>query len=266
MPTKRKLNPYPYSIPPVTCPDDTTLQQLDAKNVLEFFRVEALLRSKPVMQLYQREGRSSKSDRTLQTRPYSLYYGWRVLNGKHHHLLVPEPSLSLHRAGIVELWKTLSDWDAMKECWKEFNPEFDYEDVFEDPRQDIESDDPRYLYIGIDAAHPPERIIGALRPILKQRHKAAKAQAGRPPSRIDFISIDPRKPRERPIIRNFKAWFDYLKCYDLRHCEGLSYGEIAKRVYPPGGPKARDRAEKAFIRVQRLIAAAESGNLPPQRI
>ena len=44
----REPKPYPYTIPPATCPSQATMKKLDAWHVQEFFRIELLLRSRIV--------------------------------------------------------------------------------------------------------------------------------------------------------------------------------------------------------------------------
>jgi hypothetical protein len=71
----------------------------------------------------------------------------------------------------------------------------------------------------------------------------------------------PFHPRTLPPITEVRAWVKYLQCYDLRHLQGLSYGQIATEVY--GDHKQRETAEKAVIRVGELINAAQVNAWPP---
>jgi|APIni6443716594_1056825.scaffolds.fasta_scaffold3686889_1 hypothetical protein len=78
---------YPYSIPPVACPAKDMSQKLNPWRVLEFFRVEALLRSQKVMDLYKDNG-TDEQFRSL----YKVEKGWEVLRGAHHvYLSLDDP-------------------------------------------------------------------------------------------------------------------------------------------------------------------------------
>jgi hypothetical protein len=61
----RKSESYPYPIAEVICPPDHVLNKIDPWICLEFFRIEALLRSPTVHQLYrnaQRGGMTTQLD------------------------------------------------------------------------------------------------------------------------------------------------------------------------------------------------------------
>jgi hypothetical protein len=97
----RKSIAYPYSISEVICPPDHVIKKIDPWQALEFFRIEALLRSPAVHQLYreaQRHGKTTssgvkKDDFFL----FSLYgISWGILKGEHHLLLRPDPAPFRH--------------------------------------------------------------------------------------------------------------------------------------------------------------------------
>ncbi len=78
--------PYPYIIPDIQCPASETVTQLDPWYVLEFFRIEALLRSKTVMDLYQKTFKSwNRLDHNTDTfmATYKVVGGWKVFEGVH---------------------------------------------------------------------------------------------------------------------------------------------------------------------------------------
>ena len=79
-----------------------------------------------------------------------------------------------------------------------------------------------------------------------------------------FYFPGPRYPQRRSPIQELNAWLLYLQCYDLRHLQGLTYGEVAHKVYSKGGDKAYEQAERAYGRVKQLIHAAESQQWPPE--
>ncbi len=100
-----KNHPYPYEIPKIENFDPKSQGQLDPWDILEFLRVEALLRSPKVHQLYKAspptvwteddEFRLSKEDAlkliwedSLRD-AYDVGNGWLTLRGFHHRLLLP---------------------------------------------------------------------------------------------------------------------------------------------------------------------------------
>jgi hypothetical protein len=135
--------------------------------------------------------------------------------------------------------------------------------------QAILNKDPRYLWVRIDAAYPPTRILKALKKELEKRHKTLNVispELGHTvlvssPSEI-WGDFQPRHPSKKPPLLSIKTWIDYFRCYDLRRCKALSYGQIAHKVYGDSKNKY-EVAEKAVKRVGKLIEYAESNNWPP---
>lgn len=244
-----KPQPYPYEIPPVTCPKIMP----NPWHALEFLRIEALLRSPTLHKLYRRKTKYIHEK-------YSI--GWYVLKGGHHSWLVPQDELE---PGNPQGWgdKGLRDIGAIA---KHLLPE-----QLEALKGDITADDSHLMYVEINPAFPPKTILEALRPILAERHKTTSDERGitRRIRHLDhrlnpYGWIIPFHTRIKPPIRDIKTWLNYLRCYDLRHCQGLSFGQIAKQVY--GNYLKRDLAEKAYVRVARLIQAAEKNDWPPSRL
>ena len=64
------------------------------------------------------------------------------------------------------------------------------------------------------------------------------------------------------IKLDIHTWIDYFRCYDLRQCEGKTFGQIAAKVYGDS-TKKYENAETAYKRVSKLIHYAESNNWPP---
>ena len=79
---------YPYTIPPVNCPDPKTAKKLDPWSVQEFFRIEFLLRSPTVMELFRTQGTNPRSSGQLLLQ-YEI--PWTVLDGAHHGYLTLRP-------------------------------------------------------------------------------------------------------------------------------------------------------------------------------
>ncbi|MGQ0811321.1 MAG: hypothetical protein ACT4OO_08875, partial [Nitrospiraceae bacterium] len=167
----RKKHPYPYLISPVTLADANGKQRDDWHVLNRFLRVEALLRSATVQQMYRSDDGSEHSAVRL-----FIKYGitWEVLKGEHHRYLSQKkegrsyyapivPPLDSHaaelagHAGIVDMNELSRLFPAGAEHWNEY----------------LLRDEPRFLHLQIDASFKPETIIKALRPILKERHKKA---------------------------------------------------------------------------------------------
>jgi hypothetical protein len=90
-----KAEPYPYAILAVKRSDIPTIEKLDAWKVLEFFRIEALLRSRTVQALYKEDEGSDESERKL----FKQYgFTWSVLEGSHYHLLGVPACIALRDA------------------------------------------------------------------------------------------------------------------------------------------------------------------------
>jgi len=155
MPAKSSPHSYPYSIPPVDCPDPEDLKKLDPWDVLEFFRIEALLRSQRVMKLYKQSYASWNkkdlhTDELLTT--YGVWGGWQVLEGTHHYFLFPGmverfTHEAADKSGIVDLRELL------------ISPVISKDDVMPWLRQAILRKDRRYLWVRIDCACPPHTTL-----------------------------------------------------------------------------------------------------------
>lgn len=104
----------------------------------------------------------------------------------------------------------------------------------------------RFFCAFIDPNLPPDLVMKALLPMLKQRHRERQSS-----------------PPRQPYKFNVTTWLDYLACYDLRVVNGLTYGEIAQRVYRKKGSRSRDQAEKGVTRVKAFIELAEHHRWPP---
>ena len=232
-------NPYPYTIPPATYPESATIETLNPWHVQEFFRIELLLRSRTVMSMYRPEETALQSPGSL-TLMLRYGFGWYVLQGAPYHSLKPHtgplgaiPGLStfspeeftLLLQMLQNLSTTLSDTERhiMGEHFRT-----------------------RFFCAFIDPNLPPDLVMKALLPVFTQRHH--ERQSALP---------------SRPYTFNIPTWLDYLACYDLRVANGLTYGEIAQRVYRKTGAHPRDQAEKAVTRVNAFITLAEHHRWPP---
>lgn len=233
-------NPYPYTIPHATCPDPATTETLDPWHVQEFFRIELLLRSRTVMAMYHPEETAlqSRSNLTLMLR---YGFGWYVLQGAPYHCLKPQPGPigaipGLSTVTPEEFTLLLQVLETLSTTLSDTERQFMYEQFRA-----------RFFCAFIDPTLPPDLVIKALVPVLKQRHQ--EGQSSLP---------------TQPYKFNITTWLDYLACYDLRVANGLTYGEIAERVYQKKGARPRDQAEKAVTRVKAFLEAAEHHTWPPQ--
>jgi hypothetical protein len=104
----------------------------------------------------------------------------------------------------------------------------------------------RFFCAFIDPNLPPDLVMKALLPVFNQRHHERHSSLPR-----------------RSYTFDISTWLNYLACYDLRVANGLTYGEIAQRVYQKKGSRSRDRAEKAVTRVKTFIESAEHHHWPP---
>lgn len=229
---------YPYEIPGAQV-DKAILKKVDPWSALEFLRVEALLRSEEVQRLY----RKNATGRLLYKR-YRII--WDMLNGFHHHLLSPA---TMEDKGIADMdkWKELSTGAR-----RLLNP--------------IRDDPARFIHLQLDCAVPPATLVKTLMPLLTERHRHITVG-------FTAYGLARRHPKKRPPILDVAAWLNYLKCYDLRQCAGLTFGQIAEQVFGATvgrGEASRrkrrtryDQAERGYKAIKRLIKAAVENRWPP---
>jgi hypothetical protein len=149
------INPYPYRILPAKPPAASIIKRLDPLAVIQFFRIEALLRSEGVMERYKRK---QCEHNKLLWHEHSIIDD--VLNGVHHRLLsvtVREPlkGCELENAGITDL-STLSPAHLRGESLTARGPDgqsvFHY--VMPGLLASIESKHSLWLYLRIDLRYP----------------------------------------------------------------------------------------------------------------
>lgn len=150
MQLKLHSSPYPHPLLPLPALDMAMIKLLDPWNVWEVFRVEALLRSETVMQLFIARPIGSPDESKELFSRYGI--GWNVLQGSHHHYLEAERQPS----GIVDLRQKMGpvligNWMH----WKEFRLPLA----------------PHRLYLEIDSTVPPKTLLKTLGPLLREQHK-----------------------------------------------------------------------------------------------
>ena len=234
----QQRHPYPYPLPSLSSLEINTLKNVTPWAIGEILRIEALLRSKTVMELYRREGSTLESSVKLMLK-YRV--NWNVLEGSHYCYLDAPSSVETAAPGIWVLSLNNLMWLAgalSKLAEKERS------DLQELLLNWLRSET---LWLCIDNSLPPDIVIKNLRPILTQGTKATTRMSSWEPTQADLL-----------------AWIDRFRCYDLRVSDGCSYEGIGHMVYASaseaGGP---DQAKKAMMAVGRLIDAAEQNAWPP---
>ena len=242
------------------------------------------MRSSKVMELYTKTYSTSKKRKPTTDSLYENYLvdaGWKALEGYHHSSRMPDPR-KVKKVGDPRIFELRSSGIRDLKSWhKNYRKEEDWQWL----KQSILSDNPKDLYLQIDASYPTHKILSALRKLISQQ----KIQINNSPDdsewfgpqyvtkeiQENFISQIPEHiKRKFPDIKislwqkpktiiefDVSTWIDYFRCYDLRRCEGKSFGEIALQVY--GNSNKRDFAKKGYDRVSILIPYAETHNWPP---
>jgi len=258
-----KRNSYPYRIPSLEHLKERLLKKLEPAKVQEFCRIEALLRSKKVANLYE-ETFLNKKPGNLQTDSLYLNYlvfpGWAVLNGCHHDFLTNDQMLQFMMkdqpycdVGIIDLQHLATK--VLPERKKLF---------WQNLKEMMDSDNPRNLYLEIDASYPTKSILNVLRKLIAQKKEQIKSTPDDSPW-FRRMTIKPNhslwNSPKHVLNLDAKTWIDYFRCYDLRYCKAKTFGEIAMKVY--GASNKYEVAEHAYKRVIKLIEYAESNNWPP---
>jgi len=262
---------YPYNIPPSFCPPPDVLKKADPWYVLEFLRIEALLRSDDVCQLYKDTFAQWNDENQFSDTMFiehGVFWGWHILDAAHHAYLVPAAMEELDRlSGRLHDDAGISDLQAFFRNRIKMGFPFKEDAVMVCER--MVNDDPRYIWIRIDAAQAPHSVLAALEEKLKRLHKTVEIPVRQATIGIlkesRFVEV-PHHPRKPPPIRDLPSWLKYFMCYDLRTINGLTYGQIAQRVYQTKGKNASDQVRKAVARVDQLISYATSGPWPPPPI
>lgn len=267
MPSRSDSRPGPpYPLPPLPDPASLELSKVDLWEAMEFFHVEALLRSPKIWEKFESwqnlsQDEKADSDNDVLSMEYGIENGWKVLEGTHHWYLRPHEMIELgshsvrfrFHSGVLNLSRYLR---FKKE---ELNEAFSWEKVGEH----IFDDRPRYLWVRIDAAHAHSDILKELKAELEARLPSVQEAASSYAPRKVISGIFPDFPyhaQRTPPIREAKAWLDYLRCYDLRQA-GKTFGQVALAVYEDS--EKRENAEKACDRVLKLIDYAERKHWPP---
>jgi len=298
-PNQKKPEPYLWDILPVSPPDPAIVEELDPWNVLEFLRIEALLRSPQIMELYEEnldffeeldKCRETSKQGTITIPPtlllkdklftdYRVNGGWQVLAGFHHRLLKPS-LMVLHFKNQVDSGEH-AELQAAIEMFNANSGLLNLEPLYkkgkgfsacgvDEPKnldQAILDKDPRYLWVRIDTAYPPTRIWKELKKELKKRHKTITVSAAEFGNFVLFTKssawgvFQPHHPNQKPPRLGLKTWFEYFKCYDLHQAKGKSFAAIAIQIFDDSNKN--NFVKKGYNRVGKLIHCAETKNWPP---
>ena len=268
---KPPAKPYPYDLPLVEKlrrNDASFFKQTDPWDALEFFRVEALLRSSKFQKMY---ATGSRVDLLWKYGGQDFYRC--ISDGIHERFLKPHKPIYLRSFGEIgrgvtdlsgEVRSDLNrirqiEWasSAIKEIGKERLRKWETKKWVTRFVKEILSSK-RYAFLKIDNALPVESIIKVIRPYLHERQKKHKQEIQNDVLASGYWQeVNP----SNPPITNIKAWLDYFACYDVKIYTGISFGLIARKIYR--NVEHRERAEKAFDRVSRLIHYAEENHWPP---
>jgi hypothetical protein len=243
---------YPYRIHQAELPEHTELMS-SSWNWLEFMRIEALLRSPVIHEMYL----SRRNDGEL----YKKYgFTWSILNGSHHELLT-RPDRR-----ITDVDDIVLDPDD-KELWNRTGvSKLNVAALMREPSANYGSD---FACLVVDLTRDPKTLKRGVETWLRQQNRKCKRYGLVSVSwsrtiegeRIDTEFRQPFDIDRPSPIRRLSVWLESLRCYDMRHCEKKTFGEIAHEIYER--KLDRDKAEKGFNRIRELIAAAEQNKWPP---
>jgi len=255
MPRKPKTSAqptgYPYRIKPIAYLKDKELKHPNTLGVIEFFKIEALLRSEWVMEKY----RSLKAQKDMKEMDVALQCGLPgdgVWHGVHHvYLLKREPFMA---AGFGEQPNDQFGIHDLQEDLVEGNPIKGFGGSMWKLEYQMRQKESPFLWVRLDSRHGPNTIWKRLKELLEKKHKQQSTEGDSYPQTSSLQSP----------IQDIKAWIDYFRCYDLLHCDGKSYKEIAFEVYKDAPIQRKtDHVQKAVNRVTKLIRYAESDQWPP---
>lgn len=275
---QRKIKQKKNTLPPYRLPNwpNATQDVLDQVNpwaLLEFFKVEALLRAPKIQRHFKQSKKKPKNILSFFFEYPNRKWGKEI---PHHKLLDPH----FFPKEPPRPWRFIDD-DEIKKSRVNLLPD-DLKEAYlfhESQREKIQPT----ISLRLDLRYPPGTILKALEPFLKIFHEGWKEQirknemwfirARKPPIKISYDGpwmyqgILPSHPdaskRKSPItVKNFHRWIDCLRCYDLR-VQGWTFPKIAETLW--GKSEAEGRiAQKAFDAAKKLIAQAEVNQWPPK--
>lgn len=273
---RNESHPYPYVITEPPTLDQEVLQAMKSYplQVEDFIRIECLMRSEKVFDLYKRRKQQLNPGELdeLQSH-YAVQDGWGVLEGAHHRLLDPDYNAQTERSEIpAEAWvkpEAILDIRALMRI----RPEIDIKNA-------LQAVGAQYLCWLININYPPESLVRVMRSSLKEAHAQVPQPNPLPPfvsrfnenGSFETVWLKPRRAREKSKNIDLRTWLEYLKYYDYRRRDGLTYGQAAENVRPV--PKRRSKpasearkkaygiAKKGYRAVEKLISKLEKPTSP----
>lgn len=251
---KTPLTPsrYPYQIAPVEYLKGKDLISSSEGAVWHFLFIEVLLRTERFLKLYKATLGQDATEASEQIKLQTGYYVEEMLRGVHHVYLLRSDedsddgsSRPLYDCGVYDLQSSLLRYgDAIEHR----QAEMDWIN-----KEMLDPHSP-FLWWRIDSRFPPSPIVNQLRMMLQAKSKEydedLKKSIPEDPPYAKYATFEP------------STWIDYLRCYDLRHCEAKSFGQIAMKVYGDS-KKYYEGAEQAYKRMCKLIKHVESNDGPP---
>ncbi len=259
MPPKRKppRSPYPYTILPFSG-DPSHIRKTLPEWVNEYFLIEALLRSRPVMKAYRPDDPSS----LITTLAAYGITGHDPLKGTHHELL-SEPrddhEWARKMAQLGKLGLGILDLGVLAKLPP--NVKIDHKDIHVTGPADgmgdclfyLRSTNPRYVCLRIDAAKPFETILRRLRVLLRDRNQQVWKKAS--PHHPDGAFHAFYRRFKVTVFKNPQTWLAYFRCYDL-HARGKTIKDAGDQVYLDDF-NATEKASGAIQKVKHVIQHAE---------
>jgi|SRR5215472_3749139 len=235
---------YPYRIKAVQIPAGNQLKCTPAA-LLEWIRIECLLRSETVQELYgnrpryvrtmhETDATEGKQPRRKRTRlmgeelagpPYWVRYGWHVLRGAHHALL---------KAPANDECEAVVDLQALAKQKPAYVPFEDY----------LLRDNPRYLCLRFNVTVPFRDLQAELKRLYQQRQATL-----------------PKIPKGLRVT--LKTWVNYLRWHDWHTINSLSAQQIANKEHARGSQFSTVRIERGISKAEKLIECAEQLQWPP---
>ena len=275
-----KREPYPYTIPPVTLPESSWSKKPNLWAALEFFRIEALLRSQLFLSSSLSTDENEDSEKENFWSLCMAYNIWRnPLKGGHHELLDPDkgpflPTKPFQPIKVLPFKKgRLSAYKYYKsgenECRVQLPPGLPFGSLMNS----------QLSLVAVDTAYPAETILHALRPWLQEKNARLKedgtaqhSSPQTPPTRsrisngkslFPFLGVY-SNPQEKSPIKSVETWIQYFRCYDAWVCEQRSYAETAKKFY--NDYKKRFYVREITKKVEALISQAVKRDWPPPKL
>lgn len=250
---KRTRNGYPYSILPFPG-DPPKIDILPPRCVNEYFLIEALLRSEPVMAAYNHGGELAL---IAKFKDYGIT-DQDPLHGSHHTLLSPPGIDKALDKKLAELGYVAMDLGILDLGILATLPPRQVHlgnmilceptDGLADCLAYLQNRNPRFLCLRIDTRHPAGTITERLLPLLQERYQ--QTQAVPRPAWLAFY-----ERLEKTPVRTIKSWLDYFRCYDLFQ-KGKSTKAAGQLVYKDADA-ATEHANIAMRRVRDLIKDAD---------